>query len=214
MADIESLLKQILSAVYGKDVRQSIHDSIKQCYLDGKSGGNDLEARDRAAVAEARMDTFVKLTDGSTTGDAELKDIRVGIDGTVYGSAGTAVREQIRDTHTIEVGNTEPTRDNTQLWINPSSINSIKIPTVDDSATGYLELNYVIALIKNSNGEWTGIPAIRGESVYDIAVRNGYVGSEDDFTKELLNDGWVTAVARLEQKTASLTADEIREICV
>ena len=101
MADIRTYLEAILSAVYGKDVRQSIHDSIKQCYYDGKAGAIDLEARERAAAAEERMDTFTSLPSGSTSGNSELMDIRVGLDGTKYSNAGTAVREQIRDTRTI-----------------------------------------------------------------------------------------------------------------
>lgn len=132
MADVQALLKNILKAVYGKDVRQSIHDAIKQCYYDGKAGGNDLEARDRAAAAEARMDTFTTLEKGSTTGDAELIDIRIGLDGTTYTNAGTAVREQIRDTRVIEVMNTEPTRDNTVMWINPEDKTEFCIPEIKD----------------------------------------------------------------------------------
>lgn len=44
MSVISDFLKQILTAYYGKDVRQSIHDAIKQCYEDATGNPESVAA--------------------------------------------------------------------------------------------------------------------------------------------------------------------------
>lgn len=64
--------------------------------------GNTLtnELNNKATKAEvnierARIDNLATLEEGSTTGDAELQDIRTGFDGNNYNTAGNAVRRTV-----------------------------------------------------------------------------------------------------------------------
>lgn len=65
---------------------------------DNKANKVDLQATNtELQIQKARMDSFTSLTQGSTTGDAELRDIRIGANGKTYANAGASVREQFKN---------------------------------------------------------------------------------------------------------------------
>ncbi|MBR1810794.1 MAG: hypothetical protein IJ766_03965 [Clostridia bacterium] len=67
MAAITTYLNNILSARYGKDVRQSIHDAIKQCYTDGKAGPIDAETEQRLQTDETNISDALSRLAGIET---------------------------------------------------------------------------------------------------------------------------------------------------
>ena len=65
-------------------------ENAKSSLEKSKASKTELEAERK------RIDSFTTLAEGSTTGDAELIDGRVGVNGRTYTNIGGAIREQIR----------------------------------------------------------------------------------------------------------------------
>ena len=93
-----------------QDMMVSVDNLMKKLSDSGAQISSDAEHLYNQTKAQMdniqkRMNAFTALRDGSTTGDAELKDIRVAYDGKEYGNAGEAVREQASDIHKALFGN-------------------------------------------------------------------------------------------------------------
>lgn len=87
-----------------QDMMVSVDDLMKKLSDSGAQISSDAEHLYNQTKAQMdniqkRMNAFTALREGSTTGDAELTDIRVAYDGKEYGNAGEAVREQASDIH-------------------------------------------------------------------------------------------------------------------
>ena len=87
MATIQDYLNNILKAVYGKDVRQSIHDAIKQCYEDVTSPELNIEAFETAVQNKIDSGELAAMTlaDKSVTSE-KLADGAVNTDNISDGS--------------------------------------------------------------------------------------------------------------------------------
>ena len=111
-------------------------------------------------LLSARINNLAKLQEGSTTGDAELRDIRIGYDGTEYENAGEAVRGQIGSLS--------------------EEIDDIAVKEYVEMQVEFIEGSYIPyfnqhTITENSNAKYLKISCKSGEK-YKIHTKNFYDG--------------------------------------
>lgn len=67
------------------------------------------------------------------------------------------------------------------------------------------QFSSVVAKIKNSDGVYESIPALRGMSSYEVAKEAGFEGTEQEWLEFMFDDGWVAKFQELENKKANKT---------
>lgn len=123
------------------------------------------ERQKEIATERARIDQLTKMGEGSTTGDAELADIRVGNEGAKYSNAGNAVRSQTKDV--------------------PAMMDNLQSPYVDISLLEQGSLNNTGTEITSSKVlrsvefHWNKNGKITAPSGYKIAIANYAMQSDE-----------------------------------
>ena len=87
-----------LDATQGKVLSDAIAKNANDIStINNNLNGEISRAKEADEILKSRVDNITSLSEGSTTGDAELQDIRVKYDGTTAENAGNAVREQFSE---------------------------------------------------------------------------------------------------------------------
>lgn len=130
----------------GQKIRSSKDVSKKGLYaLDATEKNPNIENSLAEQIANLQnqttglknsMKNIIALPNGASTGDGQIEDARVGIEGETYDTLGDAIREQIKTYKDVSVSNVAPTG-NPKVWIdtsaNDTSGSDIIIPQVNDS---------------------------------------------------------------------------------
>ena len=105
--DVGQLSEKVNSHTENSDIHVTATDKdnwngyaaeIEQNKTDISTVKTDIQnLQNQDNVLSSRIDNLSTLSEGSTTGDAELIDMRVGADGNTYPNAGTAVRTQVSE---------------------------------------------------------------------------------------------------------------------
>ncbi|WP_404988440.1 endonuclease/exonuclease/phosphatase family protein [Clostridium culturomicium] len=134
-------------------------------------------------VERKRIDTFTSLPSGSTSGDAELIDGRIGISGKKYSNIGASIREQIGGLNNKFISSIPSSQFDLNFGLdkNTTDDNGQPIPSEYRLLTGMFDLeynsNYRIDFKFNSNEYVVRVVLYDADGVYKLDTP--YVSSSD-----------------------------------
>jgi hypothetical protein len=91
---IETYSRKEIDAQF-KDIVNKTITTEERSKLSSLENYDDTSVKNDIQTQKARIDTFTSLKEGSTTGDAELIDARIGVNGTNYSNLGDSIRSQL-----------------------------------------------------------------------------------------------------------------------
>lgn len=166
MSIISECLRQILSARYGRDVRQAIHDGIQQCYYDGKAGSIDLEARQEIeALKDAKDTTATTSPTMPNSYDGRLKIDEIG--------GGESKQDSTSGKNLLDCSGLTETTSNGVTFTPVYENGMLQYINVNGTATALV--NYTVATttyIANQEYVLSGCPSGGGGSTYKIKATN------------------------------------------
>lgn len=140
----------------------------------------------KIAALHTRMSEFTSLKDGSTTGDAELIDARIGADGTKYASAGDAMRgqvERINDDKVDKLGIKQVSKVNADFIISDMLVDIPQKKWKNEQQSSY---HYESIVKSDISFRGTDVRIYIGSSTNPdrntIAVVNMYEKGKEDYT--------------------------------
>lgn len=155
----KSLIEQIIAQSGKESGERKAADEKERSERKTADETEKSERQKEIATERARIDQLTKMGEGSTTGDAELADIRAGNGGATYSNAGNAVRAQTKDV--------------------PVMMDNLQSPYVDISLLEQGSINSAVGseiasskVLRSVEFHWNKNGKITAPSGYKIAIAN------------------------------------------
>lgn len=155
----QSLIEQIIAQSGKESGERKAADAQERAERIEADAKEKSERLKEIATERARIDQLTKMGEGSTTGDAELADIRVGNEGATYSNAGNAVRAQTKDV--------------------PVMMDNLQSPYVDISLLEQGSINNAVGseiasskVLRSVEFHWNKNGKITAPAGYKIAIAN------------------------------------------